>query len=369
LGEGVPDSPRDRAEGFRYLTRLLAAGIVTCVEHADGDDPSFARMVDYDMRWGLDCPDCLYLYAGVHGEAAYRIYGNRGSARHIDIQVNHGHFAEGDISKWGTISSASGLELRTEPDGSFELLLGGEQREGNWLPLAANASFVLIRQYFYDWEREQPAEIYIERVNSGPSTPLRTDQIAARLSLLSMWIEKSGTLWEQMSKNALGLPPNTLTVFRSQDSDARAGLRGQAYGIGNFRCAPDEAVIVEFAPPPCQYWSIGLANWYWESLDFADRQTSLNGHQAALDADGVFRAVIAHEDPGLANWLDTAGHTQGTLAARFLLASDVPEPRTRVVTLADVQAELPESTPRIDAAARAEALDRRRRAVMRRYRQ
>ena len=36
----------------------------------------------------------------------------------------------------------------------------------------------------------------------------------------------------------------------------------------------------------------------------------LNGHQAVLD-DGVFRAVVAHRDPGVANWLDTAGNRRG----------------------------------------------------------
>jgi hypothetical protein len=171
-----------------------------------------------------------------------------------------------------------------------------------------------------------------------------------------------------MSKNALALPPNSLTVFRSQDSEERAGMRGQAYGIGNFRCAPDEAVILEFTPPACRYWSVSLANWYWESLDFASHQTSLNGHQAAIDGDGVFRAVIAHEEPGLANWLDTTGHTQGTLTARFLLADEVPEVKSRVVKLADVARELPD-VARVSLAARRASLERRHRAVIRRYRQ
>ena len=49
VGEGVPDSPRDRAEGFRYLTRLLAAGTVVCIEHADPDYPEFGRMIDRTM--------------------------------------------------------------------------------------------------------------------------------------------------------------------------------------------------------------------------------------------------------------------------------------------------------------------------------
>ncbi|MDZ4278646.1 MAG: hypothetical protein U1B78_05850, partial [Dehalococcoidia bacterium] len=321
VDKGVPDSPRDRAEGLRYLTRLLAAGLVTCVEHADPDEPAFGRMVDYDMRWGLDCPDCLYLYATVRGDATYRISGHRGTANHIDIQVNFGHFASGDISAWGTVSSISGLDLQVATDGEFELLLGGAEREGNWLRLASNAEFVLVRQYFNDWERERPADLAIERLDAqGPAPPLRTDQIAARLERLSMWIERGGALWERMSRNALDLEPNSLIVTRPQDSDERAGLRGQAYGIGNFRCGPDEAVIVEFTPPACHHWSVSLANWYWESLDFASRQTSLNGHQAWLDDDGVFRGIIAHGDPGVPNWLDTFGHTQGTIAARFLLA-------------------------------------------------
>jgi len=369
LGEGVPDGPRDRAEGFRYLTRLLAAGLVTCVEFADGDEPEFGRMVDHRMKWGLDCPDCLYLYATVRGDATYRISGDRGTANHIDIQVNYGHFASGDIGQWETISSLNGLELQTGADGSFELLLGGDERPGNQLRLAPNAEFVLIRQYFNDWERERPADLTIERIGATyPALPPRTDQIAARFERLRSWLERGGALWERMSKAALELPPNSVNVFLPQDSDQRAGLRDQAYGLGNFRCAPDEAVIVEFAPPACRHWSISLANWYWESLDFATRQTSLNGHQAALDGDGVFRCVIAHRDPGVANWLDTAAHERGTIAARFLLAESSPEVRLRAVRFDELASALPPGTPRIEAAARARNLERRRLAVLRRYR-
>ena len=369
LGEGVPDTPRDRAEGFRYLTRLLAAGITVCVEHADPDHPEFGRMVDHRMKWGLDCPDCLYLYATVRGDAIYRIFGNRGSANHIDIQVNYGHFASGDLSGFGTISSRNGLEIETQPDGSFELWLSAEKREGNWIRLAPNAEFVLVRQYFNDWENERPADLYIERVGQVEPAPSPSPaQMEARLARLCQWLDRSASLWESMSRNLQNLPANSLTVFKLPEDDARAGLRGQAYGMGNFRCDPDEAVIVEFVPPRCRHWSLSLANWYWESLDFATRLTSLNGHQAKLDRDGVFRAVIAHEDPGVSNWLDTTGLTAGTLAARILMAEDIPEPKFQRVKLEDLRSHLPEDTQRIDGATRAETIVRRRRAVWRRYR-
>ncbi|MEE9608679.1 MAG: DUF1214 domain-containing protein [Myxococcota bacterium] len=369
LGEDVPSSPRDRAEGFRYLTRLLAGGITVCVEHADPDYPEFGRMLDHTMKWGLDAPDCLYLYASVRGDASYRISGQRGGAHHIDIQVNYGHFASGSIASWGTISSLNGLELEVERDGSFELTLSAEQRAGNWLRLAPNAEFVLVRQYFADWENEHPADIAIERLGAAYPPPApRSDQIAARLERLSMWLERGGALWEQMSRGFLAMPANTLVVHRTQDSDQRVGMRGQAYGIGNFRCDPDEAVIVEFVPPGCHHWSVSLANWYWESLDFASRQSSLNGHQARLDGDGVFRGVIAHRDPGVPNWLDCAGQQQGSIAARFLLAESAPEPALRRVPWGELRSQLPAETPRVEPAEREALLARRRRAVWRRYR-
>jgi hypothetical protein len=78
--------------------------------------------------------------------------------------------------------------------------------------------------------------------------------------------------------------------------------------------------------------------------------------------------VIAHKDPSVVNWLDTAGYTQGTLAARFLLADAAPAPEARVVKLAELASALPPDTRRVTAAERAATLDRRRLAVLRRYR-
>ena len=370
LGEGVPDTPQLRAEGFRYLTRFLEAGIRSCVSHADPDYPVFGRMIEYTMPWGLDAPDCLYVYAAVRGDAAYRIEGWRGTANHIDIQVNAGHYAQGDVSAWETIDSISGRDLATDVDGRFALTLGGP-RDGqdNWLALREDAGFVLIRQYFADWENEEPADLLIERVGAAYPIPVvRTDQVADRLALLETWLERGGALWERMSNSFLGLEPNSLIVHLPENADKHTGMAGQAYGIGNFHCRADEAVIVELEPPACHHWSVSLANYYWESIEYASRQTSLNGHQAVLDPDGVFRAVIAHEDPGVANWLDTGGHTSGSIAARFLLAESAPVPVLRAVSLGDLDTSLPEGAKRMDPATRREILARRRRAVLRRYR-
>jgi len=43
--------------------------------------------------------------------------------------------------------------------------------------------------------------------------------------------------------------------------------------------------------------------------------------------------VVAHEDPGHPNWLNTCGHRQGGMCWRWIRASEHPQPRTRVVKL------------------------------------
>jgi hypothetical protein len=364
-----PDTPADRAEYLRYLLRFFASGIATCVEHADPDHPEFTRMMDLNRRWGLDSPDHLYLWATIRGDAAYRIAGDPGSANLLDLQVNAGHFALGAVGALKTVASITGDELAREADGSFVLHLGGDERPGNWLPLSPEARFVQVRQVFADWERERPAELIIERTDGAVLRPrLDAEAIAARIDLLRSWIERGGALWRDMSKVMLAQPPNRLLIPPLDQSSAHAGLRGQAYGMGNFTCGPDEAVILECLPPRCRHWSVSLATWWWEAIDFTTRQSSLNHAQARLDADGAFRGVIAHEDPGVPNWLDPAGHERGTLIARFVMAEATPLVRARTVKLGELRDALPPDTPRLSAAGRAAALAARRRAVWRRFR-
>jgi len=105
-----------------------------------------------------------------------------------------------------------------------------------------------------------------------------------------------------------------------------------------------------------------------EPIDFANHQSSLNGHQAVLDPDGMFRAVVSAKDPGVANWLDTAGHAERGMLIRWLECDSGPRPTTKKVAFDEVRKTLPESTSRVTPEQRAEILERRRAHVARRYR-
>lgn len=366
LEADVPASPRDRAEGWRYLLRFVAASIRATIVAGDPDYPEFGRVIERGLAWGLDNPDCNYSMTRVRGDAVYRVAGHAGTARHFEYQVNTGHFGDGNVGGWETVSSLHSEELEVDSAGNFELILSADKQPGNWLSLNEQASFLFLRQYFSSWEDETPARVFVERVGAAyPEPELTPARLAPRIEELIEWLSKGLRGWEAMSRLILATEANAVTL--TEPMEGNAGLRGQAYGLGHFHCERDQAVILEFRPPASRMWGVQLCGWFWDSLDFATRQSSLNDSQATLDLDGVFRGVIAHEDPGVPNWLDPVGRTDGSIGLRYLFPDQVPQPSFRVVPVSRLREELPANTPEVDVLQRQRLLERRRRSVQLRY--
>ena len=84
---------------------------------------------------------------------------------------------------------------------------------------------------------------------------------------------------------------------------------------------------------------MAASNPLLNTLDFMNRQVSLNGFTAKPDSDGHYRIVISAKDPGVPNWLDKADCPWGVIQMRFN-RPDVapPEPTTTRVKVADVRA-------------------------------
>jgi hypothetical protein len=81
-----------------------------------------------------------------------------------------------------------------------------------------------------------------------------------------------------------------------------------------------------------------LVNPWMESYDYTQRHVSTNDRLAARGLDGSWTLVIAPEDPGVPNWLDTGGRLQGFMLLRWVLAGDrPPTPRCELVPLAALQ--------------------------------
>ena len=69
----APDTELDRAEGWRYLTRLTRVGLEMMLEHSDPDFPTFYSASHPTGKIGGDNPDNLYQNATIAGDREYRI--------------------------------------------------------------------------------------------------------------------------------------------------------------------------------------------------------------------------------------------------------------------------------------------------------
>src|SRR6185295_8803932 len=94
------------------------------------------------------------------------------------------------------------------------------------------------------------------------------------------------------------------------------------------------ALIIEGRAPRCAFWNLCLWNPYLQTYDYRYHRIAINGGQTQYEADGSWRVVVAARDPGMPNWLSTAGHPRGVLWFRWFLAEEHPErPQTRVVKI------------------------------------
>jgi hypothetical protein len=360
----LPPGGEGDAAGYRHLLVLLALGIDEALRSADPYEPVLRPgNVDNVLKWGMDCPDALYVGASVRPDADYRLWGRRGGARFVGLQLMAG------ISNVGDVVAD---DLVIGPDGSFELFVSRERMGENWLPLPDDASSLVVRQFFYDWAAEEPASLHIECLTPRPPRHADTagaadddaERTARQLAALGAFVRESLRFWWDIEEAGRAQGVN---AFRPPV--VRADIGGATENVtvwGSWELADDEALVVEVTPPPALYWSLALGNQWWETIDYARHQSSLNGHQAALE-DGVFRAVVAHRDPGVANWLDTGGNRRGPAIVRWVRADDAPVPTTTTVRFDELDAVLPPSTPRITPEGRAATLAARRAGVRRRF--
>jgi hypothetical protein len=142
------------------------------------------------------------------------------------------------------------------------------------------------------------------------------------------------------------------------------GLFGQFYYEGAFELAEDEALIIESPyPATFSYASLILTNDIYETIDWYNNHSALNGAQWRVDADNVLRVVVSARDPGVHNWLDTAGHRTGAIQGRWTDCDSNPVPTVRKVQFDELQGLLPIDTARVSAAER-DRLIRDRRALL-----
>lgn len=336
LSERAPEDPLDRAEGFRYLTRLTRAALERFIEYADPRFPVLARMIHETAKIGADNPDNAYYNTAISGACEYRITGTRGTVFYLGFGTQAGNYGStGRMEPTGYLEAA---DLEIGPDGRIEIAVSREKRPGAWLPMRPETDMLIVRQTFLDRAHEIPAALRIERVGGDAAPTLLTPEaMEAGLRSASMLVVGCAALFANWAEG-FRERPNELPEFDPEIASAVGGDPNIRYYHGYWELGPEEALVVEATPPECPYWNFQLNNYWMESLDYRFHRIHLNNRSARAEPDGSVRVIVAHEDPGLPNWLTTTGHARGTMCWRWVRAKEFPAPRTRVVRLADLRA-------------------------------
>jgi hypothetical protein len=240
-------------------------------------------------------------------------------------------------------------DLKTDADGRYSVLLAATRPEGyedDFWALEPTTRRIMLRIVSSDWSHEEQPTVTIERVSGAPGwkrTPAA--DLTAKLkglpqaiaTIAPMFVARVQELADEgyVNKFKVMVPPE-------------GALASQFYYDGVFEIADDEALIVESeVPATCRYRSLILTNALYETIDWTNNHSSLNAAQAAPDSDGTLRIVVSAKDPGVKNWLDTAGYPRGIIQGRWTGCDSQPIPRLTKVKFKDLAKALPRDVARV----------------------
>lgn len=361
----APATPLDRAKGFRLLARNISLALQFQLDNADPSFPELMRYFEPTRKQGGDNGDALYVGAPIDGEHTYRIVGQRGSARYFAITV-----LENGDTPWGgaVVGTLFGEQIACDDEGHFEVALGPEPRPGDWIRTTPGTWRVTVRQFFADWDTEEPMTARIERVDSPECAPLLTPERVSRgLGDSAAWVRDSLHYWADMIDRWKARPGEFLS-YRQLDDNAIDATPGGEPLICYWRVAPSEAMVIRVRPPECTYWNVEFGSYWWETMDYRTRHCGVNCHSGVLEEDGELVIVISHDDPGVPNWLDPSGHEEGYVTVRWIGGETAQVPQCRSVPRSALREALPESAARVAPGQREAALRTRKRGIARRFR-
>jgi hypothetical protein len=332
----TPATALDRAEGWRYLTRLLRAALESQLEYGNPSYPGLYQLSNETVKIGNDNPDNFYQNSTISGRHEYRITGTRGTVHYLSLGTKAGGYgSDGTLRPTGQLE---GSELELGPGGALEIRLSCKPQPGNWLPMQPDTSMLIVRQTFHDRAREEPARLRIECLDPEGSPALDPAGFEQSLQRAAAFVRGTANKFvdwmNRYSAHRNQLPSDDQAECQRSGGDAKIHYL-QSY----WKLEPDEALVVEARKiPRCQSWNLQLSNYWMESLDYRYHRIHLNKHTAHYEPDGSVRIAIAHRDPGprWPNWLTTDGHAEGGMLFRWIDADEHPPVATRVVPFAEL---------------------------------
>lgn len=351
------DEPSDleRAEWYRFLSRLTRNGFERMVENCEPERP---RLRDAPWRQSINVqsPDQDHLMCEfVDGSHEYRIRGNRGTLPYFVIATwsapqptdlgERDWAAKGvegltefDPTNLTTTSFLSSRELEFDANGNFELILSQTPPEKNGLALQPETTGLLIRTVYADRTAVVAPTFEIERLDRPAPRPVRAAEMSEGLAKTAQIVLGYAELVRAWWFDNLSQRPNTID-FSEATYLSNGGVLDRLHGFGCWRKPADKALVVRFTPAECEHWILQVCNRWQENLDvYEDGQGYITKFTADFEDDGSILAVMADRDPGLGgNWIDTFEHEAGVFSLRLIQTEGAPSVAIQEVVLADLE--------------------------------
>jgi len=330
LGAPFIKTEQDRLEGLEYLAGSIRASLQLAWAY-DVERPFFVNSTNQFTKLGLDNPDTVYYHAYLRPGSSYVVRGRRGNAVDLSFQLLNGDYTPSSTPD-GSVAFDD-RSLSVAEDGSFEVCLDD---------LPEGVAMLAVREVYDDWAATR-GTITIERtdtIGTSPSAPLSDEAVAKRYAVAGkMLVGRIKTWFVFPEWFYLNEPVNTITAPRLTPG----GLSSQYSSVGHYDVADDEAIVLTVPRGEAPYLGFQLGSPWYTSLEYIHHQTSLNGHQAQVDPDGMIRIVVSETDPRVANWVERLGHDRGYLQFRWqrVSAPVTSGPTLQVVPVSSLPSVLP----------------------------
>ena len=328
----------DRAEGYRYLTRLLRLALEMNLEHGSTRHPSFYSLSHETAKIGADNPDNLYLNAHIDGRYAYEVTGNVGGTPYLSLGTKENRYAiDGRMISTGEVDLA---DLQVAPDGALRLLVSASPADGNWLPMSERSNMLIVRQTFNDRAREAPARLAIRRAGTGPG--MRPAEPGASRRATAQYTGLRRRHREDLLGLGGALPARAPQRIQAGRSVLLPSRRGRPEHLLYLRLLGDgggRGAAGAFFRAALRLLELSTHQPLDGVLDYRFHPVHLNHANAVLDADGKLTIHVSHESvAGLRNNLVTTGHNQGVMLMRWVGAEEHPVPELRRLKRSEVTA-------------------------------
>ncbi|NES75313.1 MULTISPECIES: DUF1214 domain-containing protein [Okeania] len=334
--EGVPqDDPQIHSDGYRYLATLLNVGLDIHLLNADPDRPQWTVTFTNYARYGGDQRDGTYHSTQIDPSGVYRIIGKAqgGLPATATIQTMSGWWTPGLPNK--TVKTQSIFDFDLEPDGSFEMIIGGPSRSGNYMELTPDITHLMARQYIPDDSRGNLYALRIDRIDRPLTVPKEYDKpeaLAEKLSNVTGFIKNLALAYLDTSRLAISMPNALEPLPDDLKADLGASQENEYY-IGSWNLSEDEVLLIEIVPTEAAYWSVAAHNFWFQGLEHSSIPVQINNQDVVTDTDGKVRIIVSELDPGYANWIATGGLRIGVLAARWNFKKGNEKIETRTVKI------------------------------------